>query len=269
MDKNTTNSNSKNNIKSFVKSQLDTNWPFSFQFTEDFLNYNKYGRYSSLKNFLISTWLEYKEATFYSGNELDGIEPDSESEDDLEPQEIDSWPQLKYDEFFIENNRVFFKERVNQNTGSFKVYTLNDISYKTLICKNIENYIDLFFKEGALVEDEKITKYLSWMYVWGIIFHYLLFTTSSSSILKVLDKKNYRTLYKKEILIGFKIQFQKFDDSELLYLFNTKMENLQKRLENVFAFSSIPPHEAEKLIKDFFLTKNFNEIISYYKKISY
>lgn len=160
MDRNMANSNSEKNIESFVPIQLETNWPFSIDFTVDFFEWNKYGSYSSLKDFLISTWLDYKAYYLEDSREEDF---DYDSDEILESQDIDSWPRLRYEGFFIENNRVFFKEVVkvvNQKTRDFteekrdfteekrqfKVYSLNDISYETLICKGIESYIDLFCK---------------------------------------------------------------------------------------------------------------------------
>jgi hypothetical protein len=287
MDKESTNSKSENNIESFLPSQLDSNWPFSFDFTRDLFELNRYGNFSSLRDFLINTWVIYKEQTFHK----EDSENDSDSDEDLDSKVIDSWPRLKYKGFFIEKNLIFFEKKeeikdlyplVNDNiqdlgedTIKTKVYTLNDISYETLICKGIKAYIDLFFKGGFIDRDEKSIKTFSVTLVWSVILSYLLFTPYSSSIRKVLEKENYPTRYRNEIITGFLIKFMSINSYRSPpKLFNAEVSDtsvgsvtFQEGFKNVFAISNIPINEAEKLIKGFFVTKNLNEIISYYEKL--
>lgn len=272
MDKNRKNWKSENQIESLSPSELGTNWPFSYTFTVDLFELNRYGNCSLLKDFLIDTWLPF---------EKEDSDYDSDSDEYLENKKFDSWPRLKYKEFFIDKSVVFFekKELVNEKTKT-KVYTLNEISYETLICEGATVYIDLFFKGRYIGGDEKLLKIYSKLYVWNVIFCYLLFTPYSSSIRKVLEKENYPTKYGKEIFTHFLYQFGSIQPNGKLgslfnipYLgekpsifLNKEVKSLEERFENVFAISNIPTKKGEKLFKDFFVTKSLNETISYYER---
>ena len=153
MSKNTENFNNDSIMETFPPrfplNRLETNWPFSMDFTRDFFRLNKSGYYSSLEDFLISVSLP-----------LD-IENSSSSDEDLEKYKNYFRRNLKYKEFFIEDNNVFFKESVKKDTRFLeknelepKVYSLNNIPYETLVYKNSLFYIDFFIKgkEGHKTE---------------------------------------------------------------------------------------------------------------------
>ena len=102
MDKNRRNLKSENKIESLSPSEIVTNWPFSYSFTIDLFQLNRYGNCWLLKDFLIATWLPYQE---------DDSEYDPDSDENLECKKFDSWPRLKYSEFFIDKSVVFFEKK--------------------------------------------------------------------------------------------------------------------------------------------------------------
>lgn len=62
--------------------------------------------------------------------------------------------------------------------------------------------------------DEDSIETYSITYLWGRILDYLLFTPYSSSIIKVLEKGNFITIHKRQILTGFQLEFQNMNDQE-------------------------------------------------------
>lgn len=199
-DNNENKDNNDKNIERFPLSRLDNNWPFSIKFASDLFNYNKYGYYLSLKEFLIATWLE----TISLNSEDSEDSEDSESENEelneaLKIKKLGFWPNLKYEEFFIENNIVFFKEKevINQETQKLvkdnsktKIYDLSEIPFQTLICKSTKFYIDQFYEKKETDEMANMSRVLSRKYVWGVVFYHILFTLHSSSMVMFLKKKS-------------------------------------------------------------------------------
>ena len=283
MDKNTKNFNDDNGMETFPQKfpldRLETNWPFSIEFTRDFFKLNKKGYYLSLKDFLISTWLALELENNYGSDSEDSsssdLENNSSSDYGLENQK--SWPILKYKEFFIEDNIVFFKESVTpfltENELEPVVYSLDNIPYQTLICKNSLFYIDYFLKGKEIGGPKERIRSFSVIYIWGVVFNYLLFTKYSYSIKNILQDKDYTSIYKKDILCGFHIQFLTINSSEsslnqFCSVFKKESEEIlifKERFENVLNFSNISTNVGNKLFDSFFRKKNLSEVISYYE----
>ena len=105
-----TNSTNGNSVADFPPSRLKTNWPFSIEFTQDLFRQNKYGGYLSFKHFLVETWINQviEEKEFKELKKSWGYNDSSEDDEEIVDLENESWPKLKYPNFFIEDNVVFF-----------------------------------------------------------------------------------------------------------------------------------------------------------------
>lgn len=279
-----------NDIKDFPLSRLDNQWPFSLELATTLFMANSKKLYPSFKEFLISTWLNYCE-------EISNIDSSSSSSDeDADDKNTTSWPHLKYDGFFIENGRVYFQEVGNQKSKTLDnltekeseicVYTLEKIPYRMIIREATRFYIKSFFQgkimfvsEGGKRGEDQLRSFSAYK-VWPVIFDYLLFTPYSFCIRRLLEEEKYTTTYEKEIIGGFYIpsknitSFQ-YDLNKLLVFFNTEIEEnlaldnlfaLRERFENLFASSGLSTNKSNELIDNFFSTKSFHEIASYYEK---
>ena len=103
---------------------------------------------------------------------------------------------------------------------------------------------------------------------WIDIFFLLIKT--DFSIIEMIEKHNYKTYWKAEILKGFYEGFEKlsYDKPLLNKIFSEDLLKLYKeRLLKVLLFSDIPKKEAEMLINDLFLTQDLDPIISYYRRL--
>ena len=190
---------------------------------------------------------------------------------------------------------MFFEETANQKSENItnstekgskvRLYTLEKISYRLLICEATRFYINSFF-QGKVVNVEETGKegrylleFVSMHQVWPVIFDYFLFTPYSSYIKRVLEEEKYTITYKKQIIGGFYVASGRIDSSQfklnrLLDFFNTEIEEklvlenllvLRKRFENLFASVGLSTNESNKFIDNFFSTKSFNEITSFYE----
>ena len=86
----------------------------------------------------------------------------------------------------------------------------------------------------------------------------------------MIEKHNYKTNWKKDILKVFYAGFRKlrYDEPLLDQIFSEDLIKLYKEcLLKVLLFSDIPKKEAEMLINNLFLTKNLDPIIYYYTNL--
>ena len=95
-----------------------------------------------------------------------------------------------------------------------------------------------------------------------------------------MEEEKCKERYKKQIICGFSIRFsslnsRKSDLNELLSFFTKESKEsslfekiliLTEKLQNIFSLSNFPSSVTEKLIENFFSTKTFNEIASYYQE---
>ena len=295
-DKNV-NSQKNKNVKNFSYSKFKENWPFCVTLATDLFTLNSTGHFFSFKDFLIYTWSEEKK--------LCQEDSFSESEDEQEDYSNHSnnynkpcWEILKYSGFFIENDVVYFKELINKKGKSFDIFTdqdskvciysLEDLSYQSLILEATKFYINSFFQRKIVgversEKGEETLKFLSIHKIWSHIFGYLLFTPYSSSIKNLLEVENYKSKYKKQLIHAFYSESSYLDSYEsrleafLLPLTQETEESLiaektlilKERFENLFSLSDISTKDGEKLVNNFFLTKTFQEIALFYKIKTY
>lgn len=164
------------------------------------------------------------------------------------------------------------------------VYSLENISYQSLIIEATRFYIKSFFQRKVVgversEKGEETLKFLSLHRIWSHVFSYLLFTSYSSSIKKLLEVEDYKQKYKKELICAFYIEATSLDsyqsrlDEFLTFLTQETEESLmdektlilKERFANLFSSSDISKEDGEKFVKNFFLTKNFKEIALFYK----
>ena len=275
-----------NNIKDFPLSRLAGKWPFSLKLAKDLFHYSSSVDYSSFEEFLVNTWLFYCE---------ENRETSSSSSSSDEDTNDENWPYLKYQGFFIKNGIVFFEETASQKSENIEnstekdnkvcIYTLEKISYRLLICEATRFYINSFFQGKAVYieqtgkEKRDLLKFISMHQVWPVIFNYLIFTPYSSYIRRVLEEEKYTITYKIEIIVGFYIESKRIKSyrqtlNRHLGFSNTEIEEnvalnkfsvFKERFLNLFASSGLSTNESNKLIDNFFSTKSFNEIASFYE----
>lgn len=259
------------NVEKFPLEKLEKKWPFSPRLAEEFFDSNQYGGYSSLKEFLISTWLEYERMNSEYEREYERMlskddESIFDSDDKLSNEKVDSWPVLTYDGFFIENNILYFKESINEKTH---IYSLNDISEKTILVEAARFYANTLIQELKRAKDEEddYKKGYRKRSIWFVMFNYILFTKHSFSIQKLIRGEKYFIMYKEEMISAFYHNFFIINnyESDLERLWNIEEGTLRERLKNLFIFYNLSTIESEKLIDNFFSTKSLNEIISHNK----
>ena len=253
----------KKNVKKFPLSRLAKNWPFSTDLVVAIFARNQTGYFSSLKEFLIYTWLEQERRLSDTSNVNSDSESSSDSDDNLSNEKVDSWPQLKYPGFFIEKNEIFFKESINQKTS---IYSLKEIKYETIICEAIRFYTKDFLEDIEEIEDVGYRERSRQFKLWCLIFRYMLFTKYSTSIKELLIEEKYFPIYQKEMIFAFYYLFKIVKDSyvDSDRLSSIKEESLRERLENLFVFSNLSKSESKKLIDNVLSTKSVNSILSYY-----
>lgn len=184
---------------------------------------------------------------------------------------MEIWYISEYPGFFIKNNKIHYEETLNpkvQNSTKLtsKIYTLDHISYQTIICEGIKFYIKDFLQGSGVNISAIGLNALSLSLIWSPVFHYLLFTRFSSSMKKMLENQNYIKNYKKEILKTFEDQLKRITFSQTSFkqlLSKTEKSVFKKRLLNVLLFSGISENESETLINNFFLTESLDEILSF------
>lgn len=188
---------------------------------------------------------------------------------------MEIWYISEYPGFFIKNNKIHYEETLNpkvQNSTKLtsKIYTLDHISYQTIICEGIKFYIKDFLQGSGVNISAIGLNALSLSLIWSPVFHYLLFTRFSSSMKKMLENQNYIKNYKKEILKTFEDQLKRITFSQTSFkqlLSKTEKSVFKKRLLNVLLFSGISENESETLINNFFLTESLDEILSFYQEL--
>ena len=189
------------------------------------------------------------------------------------------WDISQYQGFFIKNNKVHYKETIKSKVENstkeeltIKIYTLDHIPYQTIVCEGTNFYINHFFQGSVINFNATCLNQLSWPFIWTPIFQYLLWTSCSSSMKKMLDNQNYIKNYKRKILQTFYSEFKLIKSSELSLnkikiLAETKRSVLEERFLNVFLFSGISENTSKTLINNFFLTKSLDEILSFYQEL--
>lgn len=117
-------------------------------------------------------------------------------------EEWGPWDISQYPGFFIKNNKVHYKETIKskvQNSTkeelTIKIYTLDHIPYQTIICEGTKFYINNYFQGSIINLDVVCLNVVSMSLVWSPVFHYLLWTPSSSSMKNMLENQNYRKNY--------------------------------------------------------------------------
>lgn len=258
------------NVKKYPISQLTNNWPFSSRLAIDFFKSNRTSFDFSFKQFLIYTWLRFKKGN----SEESGSESDSEEF----VENIDFWPNLKYENFFIKSNVIFFKEVVNKKTQNSNtltdtksqgksnniVYTLQDIPDESIMREACRLYIKRYLEEMSNLSDEPFRRRCRYHDIWSTLFYSMLFTKYSCTIKKLMVEENYVQLYKDEIVSAFYLNFSIISKNKfyLSILFGLKDKDLRKRFENVFAFLDLSHSEGEILIDNFLLKKDLSAILS-------
>jgi hypothetical protein len=167
------------------------------------------------------------------------------------------------------------KSKVQNSTKeelTIKIYTLDHIPYQTIICEGTKFYINNYFQGSVPYVNFDVVglNLLSSFFIWEPIFHYLLWTTCSSSMKNMLENQKYIKNYKKEILETFEYEFQRIKKSQFCLndiLSKTERSVFEERLLNVFLFSGISENKSKKLIDHFLLTESLDEILSFYKEL--
>jgi hypothetical protein len=140
-----------------------------------------------------------------------------------------------------------------------QTYNLDTIPYQTFVSEGRKFYINSFM-QGAVLEGNVLElKVFSLSRIWVPVFNYLLFTTYSSSMKKLLEDQNYKKNHKGVILFIFEDTFKRMNSKgsfglRLKELSKTRKSVLKERFLNIFDFSGISKEESETLITNFFLT---------------
>ena len=90
------------------------------------------------------------------------------------------------------------KSKIQNSTKeelTIKIYTLDHIPYQTIICEGTKFYINNYFQGSIINLDVVCLNVVSMSLVWSPVFHYLLWTPSSSSMKNMLENQNYRKNY--------------------------------------------------------------------------
>lgn len=260
----------------FSINRFKKEWPFSLTLAEDVFRLNQHALYASLRDFFVYTALDLVEEESDSSGEETYF---SNSDKNKIIEETGVWDISKYPGFFIKNNKVHYKEtrksKVEKSTKeelTINIYTLDHIPYETIICEGTKFYINHFFQGSVVNFDGVCLNLLSLSSIWTPIFQYLLWTTCSSSMKKMLDNQNYIKNYKRDILPSFYGEFKlikssKFRLNKIKILAETKRSVFEERLLNVFLFSGISENTSKTLINNFFLTKSLDEILSFYQEL--
>lgn len=187
------------------------------------------------------------------------------------------WDILQYPGFFIKNNKVHYKETIKskvQNSTKEEltnnIYTLDHIPYETILCEGTRFYINNFFQGSVINFNGVDLNILSLSLIWSPVFHYLLWTTCSSSMKNMLENQNYRKSYEREILKTFKDEFQRIKCNPIYLnkiLAETKKSVFEERLLNVFLFYRISENNSKTLINNFLLTGSVDKILSFYQEL--
>ncbi len=238
-----------NTIENFPLDKIEKSWPFGeFMAMELFYN-NSFQPYYSFKDFLIDVGAH--EFTTYND---------------------DSWSNLLFIGFFIENERVFLKDFHG------KIYTLENVPYQFIVCNAIKYQLNNYYNNCSTIPTKNKKEYMS--FHWSLILEYLLIT--AFPVRKMLEKQNYIKEHKKIILEGFYEAFIGLTNSQIkdflsnfkvksfpksLVKFYSPLESSKERLLSLLIFSEIPKKEAEKLTEKCFLTEEFTEVIFYYKHL--
>lgn len=195
----------KTDYPQFYISRLEKKWPFSLKLASDLFRVNDHGLYFSLQEFFVCAAFDLKD-------DDNGIEDSSDEKESIE--EMDIWYISIYPGFFIKDNKVHYEERVESKVPNstkkesiIKIYTLDHIPYQTIVCEAAKFYINSFFQGSVVSGDAEVLNLLSEFRIWSPVFYYLLFTTYSFSMKKMLEKQNFRKNNEKRILKAFHSEF--------------------------------------------------------------
>jgi len=263
----------------FSINRLKKEWPFSLRLAKDIFRLNQHALYTSLRDFFVYTAVDIEE------EELEEEEGYSSGRNtylsDSDKNEIIGkkgfWDISQYPGFFFKNNKVHYQETIKSKVENstkeeltIKIYTLDHIPYQTIVCEGSKFYINQFLQGSVVNFNAVLLNILSLALIWPPVFEYLLWTSFSSSMKKMLDNQNYIKNYKEEILQTFEDEFQKIKYSEFRLneiLTETKRSVCEERLLNVFLFSGISENKSKTLINNLFLTKSLDEILSFYQEL--
>lgn len=195
----------------FSIERLKKEWPFSLDLAEQLFCLNKFKLYSSLRDFFVYTALELED------EELESLEGDSFSQKNKKIEKLGICDISEYPGFFIENNKLCYEEeelvksKVKNSTKEeliTRIYNLDNIPYQTFVSEGAKFYIDKYFQGADLDLDMPTLKKLSVSLIWARVFNYLVFTTCSSSMKKMLEDQNYKKNHKGTILSSFECEFR-------------------------------------------------------------
>ncbi len=244
-----------NNIESFPINSLNEEWPFPEHLARLIFQRSSSQTFYSLREvfiqFLLNEDSDSSNEDSYSSNE----DSDSSSEDVEYIYYADSWLVSGYKNFFIERNKLYYK------VSETKIDLLENIPYETILCAAIKVCLRSYTKRRS----NEVT-------LWMQIFAYL--KNTNYPIKEILEEQNFIRKHKKNILKTFHLCFQDLQNRTsrgLIFTYEiTETKNIfKKRFLNIFFVSEIPMEDAKILVNNFGLTKNLDEIILYYKKISF
>ena len=214
-------------IEWFNKNQETKGWPFSDQFAKDLFFCNHCQEYSSLQEFFISNV---------------GEESDEGSDG--------CWYNLIASNFFIENFVVYYKPFIKNSPPIW--YTLEHISYDTLVCAAIRHYVNNYLDNRP----PNFSEYYAYG-IWIILLKYFLFT--NFSIQKLFEQEQFIEKYKKSVLVGFHGCFKSLQQYEPYTDNFSKMD--PEKIIYILVLCGISKDEAENITTHLFQTKNYSEIL--------
>lgn len=247
---------------------------FFFIFSKGSFFFNKLTVHLFLRDFLIFSAFELEQ------DEYEKYRGDVFSLKKKKVEKMGIWHIFTYPGFFIKNNKVYYQESIKSKFKKSKkgklitkIYNLDNIPYQTIITEGAKFYINSFLQGSVIDIELPRLEVLSFSLVWVPVFYYLLFTTCSSSMKKMLEEQNYMKNHKGAILRTFEDTFKRMKSpgayQRLLedLLSETEKDIIKERLLNLFDFSEISKDDSETLINNFLLTESLDEIVSSYQKL--
>lgn len=260
--------NKKTKYPQFSIKRLKKGWPFSLTLAKHIFLLNQFKLYSSVIDFFVSTALDLEDEEICYFRENKKLK---------KRVTLDS----RYPGFFFKNNKMIYKESVKSKVKNgtkeeliIYNYNLDNIPYQTFVFEATKFYMNNFFQGAVLDLDIQDLKIFSLSLIWAPVFHYLLFTTCSSSMKNMLENQNYNKNHKGTILSSFAFGFKQLtfgtgsNNVQFKQLVaETERDFLKERLLNILDFSGISKNESETLITNFLLTENVDEIVSSYQNL--
>lgn len=257
-------SNKKKFYPSFPTDLLNNNWPFSHYLAQELFTKNMYNSYSSLRTFLIKT------TKTDTGEFLDSDDSDVEGSD-FQDCLIDSRLRLKNNTVYYSGwSDVEYEDSIkitDAKSGKirfFVEYSLDNISYKTIVCEAIRYYIK-YSVTGPYSQN------VSGSLLCAEITFYLLYTTYSQFVKNLIEEEKYMEKYSKfsleELLFEsyMRLNYMEYEKKPLFLA--KKRVNRKERLLNLLSFTPLEKDESEKLVDNFLSTGDLKQILSYYQEI--